>query len=127
MTERKTDAHHKISLGGLVVAAGVDHWDAATLVGLLRVGADGAANNPELLALWRQKGAAFLEAREAAARPDLAMVAVRFHAAPPVECRTALKAAGLSYLDNGLWRGLADPDRVRRIAATYGGRIEAGS
>lgn len=62
---RKADAHRKITLGGLVIKAGLGELDAATLLGLL---VDGAARvaDPEIAARLRQIGdATFREHRHA--------------------------------------------------------------
>lgn len=53
---RKADAHRKITLGGLVIAAGADGWDEAEIVGALMVvgqrlaGPDGQARRQALRA-----------------------------------------------------------------------------
>lgn len=64
---RKADAHRKIELGGLVIAAGSDGWNPAEVVGALLMvgqrltGPDGEALRTQL----RERGIAHLEAREA--------------------------------------------------------------
>lgn len=65
---RKADAHRKIVLGGLVIAAGVDDWNPAEVVGALlaaRAGVAGPDGNARRDA-WRAQGIAQLEQRKAA-------------------------------------------------------------
>ena len=63
---RKADAHRKITLGGLVIAAGVDGWDEAEIVGGLLALADSLASHPDRAASLRERGIQHMEAREAA-------------------------------------------------------------
>lgn len=63
---RSADAHRKIILGGLIIAAGADGWDEAELVGALLVIAEKIAERPDLRAQLREKGIQHLEARKAA-------------------------------------------------------------
>lgn len=63
---RRADAHKKITLGGLVIAAGLDEWVPAELVGLLLKGAEKVAQKPDTRALLRRHGLDHLEARAAA-------------------------------------------------------------
>lgn len=63
---RSADAHRKIVLGGLTIAAGVDKWDPAEIVGGLLVVADQLARDPSKREALRQKGIEHLEARQAA-------------------------------------------------------------
>ena len=63
---RSADAHRKIVLGGLTIAAGVDEWNPAEIVGALLVMADHLAKDPAKRETLRQKGIEHLEAREAA-------------------------------------------------------------
>lgn len=60
---RQADAHRKIVLGGLLIAAGADGWDPAELVGGLLVVGEKLAGNPALREQLRAKGIAHLEAR----------------------------------------------------------------
>ena len=64
--DRRADAHRKIELGGLVIAAGVDGWDPAEIVGALLVVSEQLAQQPERRAHLRKKGIEHLDAREAA-------------------------------------------------------------
>lgn len=60
---RSADAHRKIVLGGLVIAAGVDEWDPGEIVGaLLAIGERVAANSHGREQL-RRKGVEHLESR----------------------------------------------------------------
>ncbi|OOG64449.1 hypothetical protein B0E46_07290 [Rhodanobacter sp. B04] len=61
---RRADAHRKITMGGLVIAAGADHLDPAELVGALL----GWLHNrdDDRAARVRERGIKHLEAREAA-------------------------------------------------------------
>lgn len=61
---RKADAHRKIELGGLVIAAGVDEWNPAEIVAGLLYVRDGFIAKPELRDTFREKGIAYLQARE---------------------------------------------------------------
>ncbi|WP_242879254.1 conjugal transfer protein TraD [Stenotrophomonas maltophilia] len=63
---RSADAHRKIVLGGLVIAAEVDGWDPAEIVGALLVVNEQLAQLPERRAHLRKKGIEHLDAREAA-------------------------------------------------------------
>lgn len=60
--QRKADAHRKITLGGLVIAAGVDGWDEGQIVGALLAA---AAQPPETLAKFKDRGITHLVEREA--------------------------------------------------------------
>ncbi|CAO3299764.1 MULTISPECIES: conjugal transfer protein TraD [Stenotrophomonas maltophilia group] len=61
---RQKDAHRKIELGGVVIAAGADQMDPAELCGLLLV----ALRNltPDRLPALKEIGVSHFEAREAA-------------------------------------------------------------
>ena len=61
---RRADAHQKIALGGLVIAAGVDAWDPAEIVGALLAVAQ--RDTPEVRATLREAGIARLQARASA-------------------------------------------------------------
>ncbi|MGB3840402.1 MAG: conjugal transfer protein TraD [Rhodanobacter sp.] len=63
---RSADAHRKIVLGGLIIAAGADGWDEAEIVGGLLVMAERVAERPGLRDALREKGLQHLEARKAA-------------------------------------------------------------
>lgn len=63
---RQEDAHRKIKLGGLVIAAEVDGWDPAEIVGALLFMADRFRGQPPLLEQCRAKGIKHMEAREKA-------------------------------------------------------------
>lgn len=60
---RSADAHRKIILGGLVIAAGVDDWDPAEIVGGLLAVGEQLAREPNQREALRRKGLAHLEAR----------------------------------------------------------------
>lgn len=59
---REEDAHRKIALGGVVIAAGMDHLDPAELCGLL-LAAKGNLT-PEKKAALREAGLRHFEARK---------------------------------------------------------------
>lgn len=63
---RSADAHRKIVLGGLTIAAGADGWDQAEIVGALLLVSEQLAQQPERRAHLRKKGIEHLDAREAA-------------------------------------------------------------
>ena len=63
---RSADAHRKIVLGGLTIAAEVDGWDPAEIVGALLVVSEQLAKEPNKREALRQKGIEHLEARKAA-------------------------------------------------------------
>ncbi|WP_081280469.1 conjugal transfer protein TraD [Stenotrophomonas maltophilia] len=65
---RSADAHRKIVLGGLVIAAGVDSWDPAEVVGGLLVVSEQLLLQPTRRNALREKGIAHLEARAATRR-----------------------------------------------------------
>jgi hypothetical protein len=58
---RRADAHRKIELGGLLIVAGVDDWDAATLVGGLLALSRAKSEN---LAAFREQGIKHMETRK---------------------------------------------------------------
>ncbi|MHC1655542.1 conjugal transfer protein TraD [Stenotrophomonas riyadhensis] len=60
---RSADAHRKIVLGGLTIAAEADGWDPAEIVGALLVISERLAIHPTLRTQLREKGIAHLEAR----------------------------------------------------------------
>ncbi|EKT4083264.1 conjugal transfer protein TraD [Stenotrophomonas maltophilia] len=64
--ERRADAHRKIGLGGLVIAAGSDGWDPAEIVGVLLVMGERMSATDGLREKLRERGIAHLEARAAA-------------------------------------------------------------
>ncbi|WP_312769923.1 conjugal transfer protein TraD [Pseudoxanthomonas mexicana] len=64
--DRRADAHRKIGLGGLVIAAGVDEWNEAEIVGALLAVSEQLAQQPQGRDRLRRKGLDHLEAREAA-------------------------------------------------------------
>lgn len=64
--ERRADAHRKIGLGGLVIAAGADGWDEAEIVGALLVIAGQLEREPQRQDALRERGIKHLEARAAA-------------------------------------------------------------
>ena len=63
---RSADAHRKIGLGGLVIAAGADGWDEAEIVGALLVIAGQLEREPQRRDTLRERGIKHLEARAAA-------------------------------------------------------------
>lgn len=63
---RSADAHRKIVLGGLTIAAGVDDWDPAEIVGALLLVGEQLAQQPDRRAKLREKGIQHLEDRAAA-------------------------------------------------------------
>lgn len=62
---RRADAHRKIELGGLVIAAAADEWDPAEIVGALLAVAEQLTPEQRRDRL-RKKGLDHLEARDAA-------------------------------------------------------------
>jgi hypothetical protein len=66
---RRADAYRKITLGGLVIKAGLGDVDAATLLGLLVDGATRLADPQEAARLHQIGDATFREHRHAA-RPS---------------------------------------------------------
>ncbi|OEZ01245.1 MULTISPECIES: conjugal transfer protein TraD [Stenotrophomonas] len=63
---RSKDAHRKIVLGGLVIAAEADDWDPAEVVGALLVIASQLEREPQRREALREKGIRHLEERAAA-------------------------------------------------------------
>jgi len=63
--DRRADAHRKIELGGLVIAAGVDEWNEAEIVGALLAVSEQLAQQPQSRDRLRRKGLDHLEARAA--------------------------------------------------------------
>lgn len=66
--QRAEDAHRKIGLGGLVIAAGADGWDPAEVVGALLVVGEKLGASPGLREQLRRRGIEHLQEREAARR-----------------------------------------------------------
>lgn len=60
---RSADAHRKIVLGGLVIAAGMDDWDPAEIVGAMLAIGERVATHPQVREQLRQKGIEHLQAR----------------------------------------------------------------
>ncbi|MBO9755601.1 conjugal transfer protein TraD [Xanthomonas phaseoli] len=63
---RSADAHRKIVLGGLTIAACADGWDPAEIVGVLLVMGERMSATDGLREKLRERGIAHLEARAAA-------------------------------------------------------------
>lgn len=63
---RSADAHRKIVLGGLIIAAGADEWDPAEIVGALLLVNEQLAQHLGRREQLRQKGIQHLEERVAA-------------------------------------------------------------
>ncbi|HEL4249170.1 MULTISPECIES: conjugal transfer protein TraD [Lysobacteraceae] len=63
---RRQDAHRKIGLGGLVIAANADGWNEAEIVGALLAITDRFASHPDFREQVKERGIRHLEAREAA-------------------------------------------------------------
>ena len=63
--DRRADAHRKIELGGLVIAAGVDEWNEAGIVGALLAVSEQLAQQPQGRDRLRRKGLDHLAARAA--------------------------------------------------------------
>nr|WP_253910813.1 MULTISPECIES: conjugal transfer protein TraD [unclassified Stenotrophomonas] len=63
---RSADAHRKIVLGGLTIAAGADDWDPAEIVGALLVIATQLEREPQKREALRERGIKHLEERAAA-------------------------------------------------------------
>lgn len=61
---RSQDAHRKITLGGVVIAAGADDLDAAELCGWLLVVLTQRASKPEMAAAMRERGLLHFAERE---------------------------------------------------------------
>ena len=67
---RSADAHRKITLGGIVIAAGADNLDAAELCGWLLAVLTQRASKPETAAAMRERGLLhFAEREQARAKP----------------------------------------------------------
>ncbi|MGW8340923.1 conjugal transfer protein TraD [Xanthomonas axonopodis pv. khayae] len=64
--ERRADAHRKIELGGLVIAAGADELNEAEIVGALLAMVDRFASHPGFREQVKERGIRHLEARKAA-------------------------------------------------------------
>lgn len=62
---RSADAHRKIALGGVVIAAGAAELDAAELCGWLLAVLSQRARNPERIAAMRERGLRHFAEREA--------------------------------------------------------------
>lgn len=63
---RSADAHRKIVLGGLIIAAGADGWDQAVVVGALLAIQARLDSHPQTREQLRRMGLDHLEARERA-------------------------------------------------------------
>ena len=63
---RSADAHRKIQLGGVVIAAGADELDAAELCGWLLVVLSQRAGKPDTALTMRERGLRHFADREAA-------------------------------------------------------------
>lgn len=65
---RSADAHRKITLGGVVIAAQADGLDAAELCGWLLAAMVHRTHKPEAAATMRERGLVWFAEREAARR-----------------------------------------------------------
>lgn len=65
---RSADAHRKIALGGVVIAAGADALDPAALCGRLLAVMAQHASKPETAAAMRERGLQWFAEREASRR-----------------------------------------------------------
>ena len=54
--ERKLDARKKISLGGLIIKAGLNHIDPQTLYGMLLYSKQLISNKPDVIHRWYELG-----------------------------------------------------------------------
>jgi len=63
---RSVDAHRKIVLGGLTIAAGAGDWDPAEIVGVLLLVSEKMGMHASLRQQLRERGIRHLEARAAA-------------------------------------------------------------
>lgn len=61
---RSADAHRKIALGGVVIAAGADDFDAAELCGMLLDARDRVNNSPTARLALKKRGVEHLDARK---------------------------------------------------------------
>jgi len=59
---RTADAHRKIELGGIVIAAGADHFDPAELCGLLLIGLQNI--KPQQMGRLKEVGIKHFESRK---------------------------------------------------------------
>jgi hypothetical protein len=61
---RSADAHRKIALGGVCIAAGVDDFDAAELCGMLLDARDRVNHSPTVRLALKKRGVEHLDARK---------------------------------------------------------------
>ncbi|HYD63938.1 conjugal transfer protein TraD [Azospirillum sp.] len=124
--QRKAETRRKIQLGGLVIKAGLDGWDEATLLGALLEVREGAAdlrNGPSHLARWKASGGKALTA-EKAVTADREPLIVTFPNSPEPEIRRALRGLKLRWSEAlQHWDGLAHFTTVKAIADRAGGTI----
>lgn len=120
--ERRADAHRKIKLGGLLIAAGLGDWDEAVLRGAFAAIRDTVDTN--LLKAWRDDGGALYdeEIKNRAARP---LVVALFSTQPSETVRVALRAQGMKWnADARRWEGRVALEPIQSIAAGAGGQAE---
>lgn len=72
--DRRADAHRKIELGGLVIAAGADVWDPAEICGGLLELRDLASADER--ARWRERGITHLEARKLSRQSGVSLLSI---------------------------------------------------
>lgn len=66
--KRKAETRRKIELGGLVIVAGAQNLDEATLVGLIAMAMSSAMVDPQRMEHARQKGLDLMTARPSRSR-----------------------------------------------------------
>lgn len=141
--DRRADAHRKITLGGLVIAAGCDGWDAAQIVGAL-VDVRKNIADPSELERWRQEGISIMEARKVARQRGLSLLSVMVavalgagllavgwtvatHASRTADVSAASKqAAALSHRVTGAWAASGDFATLSTTAAQARGVFQRG-
>ena len=122
--KRKIDNQRKYELGGIVVKAGLNEFDNATLLGALLDVAK--TKDASKLAQWREDGGAVYanDAREKSRSTQPLFVS--FQAEPSDDIRAALRGKGFHW--NAAvtrWEGNSNIDDVRALVAAANGTVEA--
>lgn len=141
--DRRADAHRKIELGGLVIAAGCDGWDAAEIAGAL-LDVRTSIADPSQMKQWREQGIALLEARKIARQRGLSLLSVMVAVAlgagvlaigwtvATAGRRTAdvqaaaQQAAALSHRVTGAWAASGDFATLSTTSASARGVFQRG-
>jgi predicted metallo-beta-lactamase superfamily hydrolase len=124
VNRRKLDNQLRYKLGGMVISAGLSHWDEASLLGALIEVA--TTTDASKLQKWRDAGGRAYNAAIQERKRSLSALVVEFLDPPPEPVRVALRAKGLEWDDEGgQWFGQGIKPEIEAIVAAAGGAVRA--